>query len=72
VALGFPTRKALALLIYLVVEGAQQPREKLAALFWPDSDRTHARAMLRYTLADIRRALHDSADARTWWSRRRR
>jgi DNA-binding SARP family transcriptional activator/tetratricopeptide (TPR) repeat protein len=64
VALAFPTRKALALFIYLVVEGGQQSREKLAALLWPDSDRTHARAMLRYTLADIRRTLHDSPDAR--------
>jgi DNA-binding SARP family transcriptional activator len=60
-ALTFPTRKALALFVYLVVEGGQQPREKLAALLWPESDQPHARAMLRYTLAGIRRTLHDSA-----------
>jgi DNA-binding SARP family transcriptional activator len=36
VALAFRMRKALALFVYLVVEGGQQPREKLAALFWPD------------------------------------
>ena len=61
--LRFPTRKALALFVYLVVEGGRHSREKLAALFWPDSDQTHARAMLRYTLAGIRRTLQDSADA---------
>src|ERR1700730_23466 len=59
--LTFPTRKSLALFIYLVVEGGQHRREKLAALLWPDSDRPHARAMLRYTLSDVRRTLHDSA-----------
>jgi hypothetical protein len=32
--LAFPTRKALAPLVYLVVEGGQQPREKLATLLW--------------------------------------
>jgi DNA-binding SARP family transcriptional activator/tetratricopeptide (TPR) repeat protein len=62
-ALTFPTRKALALLVYLVVEGGLQPRDKLAALLWPDSDQPHARAMLRYTLTGVRRTLHDSADA---------
>ena len=68
-ALTFKTRKALALFVYLVVEGGQQSREKLATLFWPDSDRPHARAMLRYTLTGIRRALSDSADAPHLWSR---
>ena len=48
--LTFPTRKALALFVYLVVEGGRHSREKLATLFWPDSDQSHARAMLRYTL----------------------
>src|SRR5712691_1264890 len=61
--LTFPTRKALALFVYLVVEGGRHSREKLAALFWPDSDQSHARAMLRYTLAGIRRTLRDSANA---------
>jgi DNA-binding SARP family transcriptional activator len=62
-ALTFPTRKALALLVYLVVEGGLQPRDKLAGLLWPDRDQAHARAMLRYTLAGVRRTLEDFADA---------
>src|SRR5919198_5256767 len=61
--LAFPTRKALALFLFLVVEGDPQPRDKLAALFWPDRDEPHARAMLRYTLVGIRRTLQDSAEA---------
>jgi DNA-binding SARP family transcriptional activator len=61
--LTFPTRKALALLLFLVVEGEPQPRDKLAALFWPERDQQHARAMLRYTLAALRRTLPDSAES---------
>jgi DNA-binding SARP family transcriptional activator/tetratricopeptide (TPR) repeat protein len=59
VTLTFPTRKALALVLYLAVEGGLHSREKLAALFWPDLDQQHGRAMLRYTLASLRRALAD-------------
>ena len=33
----FPTRKTLALLIYLAIESGAQPREHLAAMLWPDS-----------------------------------
>ena len=36
--LSFATRKALALLLYLAAEGGQHRREKITALFWPDSD----------------------------------
>jgi DNA-binding SARP family transcriptional activator len=61
-ALTFATRKALALIVYLTVEGGLHARDKLATLLWPDSDRTHARAMLRYTLTDLRRTLRDSPD----------
>ena len=61
--LTLPTRKALALLVYLAAEGGSHPREKLAALFWPESDEERARAMLRYTLASLRRALGDPAGA---------
>src|SRR4029453_682768 len=56
----FPTRKALALLIYLAIEGGRHSRDKLTTLFWPDSDRAHGRAMLRYTLTTLRRSLCDS------------
>jgi DNA-binding SARP family transcriptional activator len=34
----FRTRKALALFIYLVVKAGMHSREKLTALFWPESD----------------------------------
>jgi DNA-binding SARP family transcriptional activator/tetratricopeptide (TPR) repeat protein len=53
----FPTRKVLALLIYLTVEEGLHPREKLAALFWPESDPIHGRGALRTTLAHLRRTL---------------
>ena len=61
--LALPTRKALALLVYLAAEGGLHAREKLAALLWPESDRERSRAMLRYTLATLRRALGDAAGA---------
>src|SRR5262245_17123267 len=57
----FPTRKALALLVYLAVEGGLHSRETLAALLWPESAQRHSRGMLRYTLAALRRALRDGS-----------
>ena len=35
--LTFPTRKTLALLIYLAIEAGSQPREHLATLLWPEA-----------------------------------
>jgi DNA-binding SARP family transcriptional activator len=55
--LHFPTRKAEALLIYLVVEGGLHAREHLIALFWPESDARRGRAALRNTLVRLREAL---------------
>jgi DNA-binding SARP family transcriptional activator len=55
--LKFPTRKILALFIYLVVEGGWHRREKLTTLFWPESDPRLAKAALRNTLTRLRRAL---------------
>ncbi len=52
-----PTRKALALLAYLAVEGGVHSREKLTAIFWPESDSAQGRATLRSTLALLRDAL---------------
>lgn len=53
----FRTRKALALLIYLTVEAGQHSREKLTALFWPESDTARGRGMLRTTLAHLREVM---------------
>jgi DNA-binding SARP family transcriptional activator len=50
------TRKALALLAYLALEGAQS-RHKLAALFWPDSAEDKAHGALRRTLSALNKAL---------------
>jgi DNA-binding SARP family transcriptional activator len=47
----FDTRKAVALLAYLAVTGRPQRRESLAALLWPESEQTRARASLRRTLS---------------------
>lgn len=54
-SLSFPSRKALALLVYLVVEGGMQARETLAALLWPESD--SSRATLRNALHQLRSTL---------------
>jgi DNA-binding SARP family transcriptional activator len=54
---NLPTRKALALLIYLALEPAPHTRDELAALFWADSGKEQGRASLRQTLAHIRRSL---------------
>ena len=51
------TRKALALLSYLVAEGGTHRRAELAALLWPESGEKKARTTLRSALADLRSAL---------------
>lgn len=53
----FRTRKALALLIYLTAEAGSHSREKLTALFWPESDTARGRGMLRTTLAHLREVM---------------
>src|SRR5260370_14548432 len=57
--LSFALRKALALLVYLAVEGGMHPRGKLAALLWPDSEPHAARTALRNALALLRSLLAD-------------
>jgi DNA-binding SARP family transcriptional activator len=50
-------RKAIALLAYLVLSGTPQPREHLAATFWPDYNRDSAFAYLRRTLFELNKGL---------------
>ncbi|WP_420640747.1 ATP-binding protein [Candidatus Leptofilum sp.] len=49
--------KALALLAYLAVTGEAQQRDSLAALLWPDSSQSRARASLRRDLSVLNKAL---------------
>ncbi len=53
-----PTKKARALLAYLVMNPNQRhSREKMAGLLWGDSGEEQARANLRQTLTAMRHAL---------------
>jgi DNA-binding SARP family transcriptional activator len=55
--LTFSTRKALALLIYLAVDGGIHTRKTLSESFWPELDAEHGRAALRATLLELRKLL---------------
>ena len=57
----FPTRKTLALLIYLATEGGMQLREHLAALLWPEASPERSRANLRNTLGHLQTALRQAS-----------
>lgn len=61
---SFRTKKSLALLIYLAVEGGIHARNQLAMLLWPEHTDSQARAALRGVLAQLRRSLSyaDPAD----------
>src|SRR6266702_3294686 len=58
----FSTRKELALLIYLAVEGRLHSRKTLSEQFWPEGDARHGRAALRITLLHLRHLLDEGAD----------
>lgn len=58
--LTFPTRKSLALLIYLALEEGPQPRERLAALLWPESSPDRSRASLRSDLNRLQSSLRQA------------
>jgi len=58
----FSTRKELALLIYLAVEGRVHLRKNLSEQFWPEGDAMHGRAALRITLLHLRHLLGEGAD----------
>lgn len=49
--------KAIALLVYLAVNGQRCRREALAGLFWPDYEQSKAYAYLRRTLWEIKEML---------------
>jgi DNA-binding SARP family transcriptional activator/predicted ATPase len=53
----FRTRKTLALLSFLALEGGMQPRARLTALLWPELEETQARGNLRNLLMYLREAL---------------
>jgi DNA-binding SARP family transcriptional activator len=61
--LVFATRKTLALLIYLAIEGGAQPREHLATLLWPESSPERSYASLRNTLARLHSAMRKISGA---------
>jgi DNA-binding SARP family transcriptional activator len=58
----FSTRKELALLIYLAVEGRVHSRKTLSEQFWPEGDAMHGRAALRISLLHLRHLLGEGAD----------
>jgi len=49
-----PRRKSRALVYYLAMHAAPQPRERLLAFFWPDHERQAAQQILRTTLHSLR------------------
>lgn len=51
------TRKAVALLAYLVLSGERHSRDALAGFLWPELDDKRARAALRRTLSTVRSAI---------------
>src|ERR1700694_5742538 len=53
----FSTRKELALLIFLAVEGRVHLRKNLSEQFWPEGDAMHGRAALRISLLHLRHLL---------------
>jgi predicted ATPase/DNA-binding SARP family transcriptional activator len=60
---GFRSRKALAVLGYLAVQGQPVPRERLADLFWPDLPEARGRANLSWALHRLSSLLPDCLQA---------
>ena len=60
--LKFRSRKVLALLIYLVVEGGVYRRDRLIDFLWPNSGPKEGRATLRSTLARLKKTLAVAGD----------
>lgn len=59
----FRTRKTLALLLYLVLEGGRPSRSQLASLLWSESDEDHGRMALRGALMHLRTALQEPSSS---------
>jgi predicted ATPase/DNA-binding SARP family transcriptional activator len=53
-------RKALALLVYLVVTRQEHSRDHLATMFWPNDNQTKARGNLRRALSRLNTALDEN------------
>lgn len=58
--LRFATRKEVALLVYLTLEGNQASRRQMIQLLWPESEARQARSSLRATLHRLREALGEA------------
>ena len=56
-AVEISRHKAVAILAYLAVTGEKHSRDKLAAMFWPESSQSKARASLRRDLSTLNKAL---------------
>jgi predicted ATPase/DNA-binding SARP family transcriptional activator len=59
VAVDTSRNKAIALLVYLAVNGQRCRREALAGLFWPEYEQSKAYAYLRRTLWELKEMLGD-------------
>ncbi len=57
--LAFSTRKAMALLIYIAIEGGVHSRKDLSERFWPELEATKGRAVLRTTLLQLRHLINN-------------
>ncbi|MEL6527443.1 MAG: BTAD domain-containing putative transcriptional regulator, partial [Chloroflexota bacterium] len=57
-SISVDTRKAIAILAYIIVTNTRQSRETLATLLWEDSDTKSAKASLRRTLSTLNKALN--------------
>ena len=56
---NLPSRPAQALFAYLVLNGGKRlRREKVAGIFWPDTNEVNARSQLRHALWRVRTALN--------------
>jgi DNA-binding SARP family transcriptional activator/Tfp pilus assembly protein PilF len=56
---GFASRKAEALLVYLTVTRKEHPREAIADLLWDDRSQEQAMSNLRTVLASLRKCVGD-------------